>query len=96
MKPGLVASEVLAKEGAADDHLFVRRRRLARSSSHLGTPDETVMATLHAGDFAHELGFLDGTPRYASLVATSPARVLVLERAQLESLIESQPRSSTR
>ena len=39
---------------------------------HLGTPDETVLATLYAGDLAHELGFLDGMPRHASLVATSP------------------------
>jgi len=59
---------------------------------HRGTPAETVLATLRAGDFAHELGFLDGTPCYASLLATSAAHVLLLERTRLESLIDSEPR----
>ena len=85
-------NEVLAKEGAADNHLFVVVDGSLSVVRHLGTPDETVMATLQPGDFAHELGFLDGTERYASLVAASAARVLVLERAKLETLIESHPR----
>jgi CRP-like cAMP-binding protein len=31
-------------------------------------------------------------PRFATLVATSPTRVLMLDRARLESLIEVEPR----
>jgi CRP/FNR family transcriptional regulator, cyclic AMP receptor protein len=83
---------VLAREGDADDRLIVVVDGTLDVVRHRGTPDETVLATLHAGDLAHELGFLDGKPRYASLVATSPARVLTLARPNLESLIDREPR----
>ena len=86
------ATDVLAREGTTDNHLYVVVDGSLGVVKHLGTEDETLIATLHAGDFAHELGFLDGAERYASLVAASDARVLVLERAKLESLIDSHPR----
>ena len=57
----------------------------------VGGPEESLLVSLKPGDFAHELGFLDGAQRYASLVAGSAARVLVLERQALESLIETHP-----
>lgn len=86
------ANEALAHEGAADNHLFVVVEGSLGVVKQLGTPEETLMATLHVGDFAHELGFLDGTERYASLVTQSAAQVLVLEREKLESLIDGHPR----
>ncbi len=86
------AKDVLAREGTADNHLYVVVDGSLGVVKHLGTQDETLIATLHAGDFAHELGFLDGAERYASLVAASDARVLALEREKLESLIDSHPR----
>jgi CRP/FNR family transcriptional regulator, cyclic AMP receptor protein len=86
------AGEVLAREGAVDDRLIVIVDGTLDVIRHIGTPGESVLATLHAGDLAHELGFLDGTPRNASLVAAEPARVLVLTRKALESLIDTQPR----
>ena len=84
--------DVLAREGASDNHLYVVSEGTLGVIKHLGTPDETQITSLARGDFAHELGFLDGAERYASLVATTAARVLVLEREALESLIESHPR----
>ena len=86
------AKDVLAREGTTDNHLYVVVDGSLGVVKHLGTPDETLLATLNAGDFAHELGFLDGAERYASLVAASDARVLVLEREKLESLIDTHPR----
>jgi CRP/FNR family cyclic AMP-dependent transcriptional regulator len=86
------AKEVLAREGASDNHLYAVVEGSLGVVKHLGTADETQIATLHAGDLAHELGFLDGAERYASLVAASGTRVLVLEREGLESLIETHPR----
>ena len=84
--------DVLAREGASDNHLYeVVEGTLGVVKQH-GTPHETLLATLHPGEFAHELGFLDGAERYASLVASAEARVLVLEREKLESLIDSHPR----
>jgi len=88
----LAAGEVLALEGTVDDRLVVVVAGALDVVRHRGTPQETVLATLRPGDLAHELGFLDGTPRFATLVATGQAQVLLLPRARLESLIESEPR----
>jgi len=86
------AKDVLAPEGAADNHLYALVEGSLNVVRHLGTPDEIVIATLHVGDFAHELGFLDGAERFASLVAATDVRVLVLEREGLEGLIDHHPR----
>ena len=83
--------QVLAREGTTDNHLYVVVEGSLGVVKHADTPDETLIATLNAGDFAHELGFLDGAQRYASLVAATEARVLVLEREKLESLIDTHP-----
>lgn len=82
---------LLAPEGQPDSRLYVVVAGTLAVVKHRGTPDETLLATLAAGDFAHELGFLDGADRYASLVAGTAAQVLVLERQKLESLIDTHP-----
>jgi CRP-like cAMP-binding protein len=84
--------QVLAREGEADTRLYAVVDGSLNIVKHAGTPDETLLVTLNAGDLAHELGFLDGAPRHASLLAASAARVLVLEREKLESLIDTHPR----
>ena len=86
------AGEVIAREGTVDDRLVVVADGTLDVVRHRGTPDEAVLATLRTGDLAHELGFLDGTPCYASLLAATAAQVLLLERTRLESLIDSEPR----
>jgi len=86
------ARDVLAREGAADNHLYVVVDGSLGVVKHLGSSDETLIATLGADDLAHELGFLDGAERYAALVAQTDARVLVLERERLESLIDTHAR----
>ena len=83
---------MLTEEGLVDNRLFVIVQGALSIVKHRGTPDETVLATLQPGDFAQELGFLDSAPCHASLVAASDVRVLVLEREQLESLIDTHPR----
>ncbi len=84
--------QVLAREGSSDNRLYMVVDGALGVVRSVGTPEETLIATLNAGDFAHELGFLDGSERYASLVASTAARVLVLDREQLESLVDNQPR----
>lgn len=88
----LPAREVLAREGSADNLLYVIVSGALGVVKNLGAADETTIVTLQAGDFAHELGFLDGAARYASLVTLVPTQVLVLEREKLESLVVSDPR----
>jgi CRP-like cAMP-binding protein len=88
----LPAHALLAREGAPDNRLFSVVDGALSVVKNRGTPEEVVLSTLGGGDFAHELGFLDGTPRYASLVAGAPTRVLVLEREGLEGLLDAHPR----
>jgi ribosome-associated toxin RatA of RatAB toxin-antitoxin module/CRP-like cAMP-binding protein len=83
--------QVLAREGTADNHLYMVVEGSLAVIRSLGTDEQSPIATLCAGDFAHELGFLDGSVRYASLVAATASRVLVLEREKLETLIDSHP-----
>ncbi len=84
--------EVLSAEGHADSRLFAIVDGSLSIIKSLGSMDETLLVTLSSRDLVHELGFLDGAPRHASLVAATAARVLVLERERLESLIDSDPR----
>ena len=86
------AKQVLGPEGAVDDRLIIVVDGSLAVVKHVGSPDETLLTTLRAGDFAHELGFLDGTPRFSSLVAAEPTRVIELRRSALESLIDTHPR----
>jgi CRP-like cAMP-binding protein len=86
------ANDILAVEGTTDNHLYEVVEGSLGVVKHRGTPDETMLVTLQPRDFAHELGFLDGAQRFASLVAATDARVLVLERTGLESLIDTHPR----
>ncbi len=88
----LPAKKVLAHEGSADSRLYAVVSGSLAVVKHLGGAEQEQLHTLSTGDFAHELGFLDGTERYASLVAASDAQVLVLEREALESLIDKHPR----
>ena len=56
-----------------------------------GTAEQVTLNTLAAGDFAGEMSWLDGSRRYASLVAMDATRVLGLEREKLEALLATDP-----
>ncbi len=83
--------EVLVREGEAGKSLYVIHKGLLAVVKHAGTPNEVTLVTINAGDFADELGFMDGTTHYAALVARGATQVLDLEREKLESLLESHP-----
>ena len=83
--------EVLVEEGTSDSHLFIPisgKIEITKRDEH---NEPTVLHTLRAGELAGELSFMDGEPRYASLVAAGPTRVLVLDRTKLEQLLTSHP-----
>ena len=88
LEPG----EVLVREGPSDNHLYVILRGDVSVIKNAGTDAAETLFTLAAGDLVGELSFLDGTARYASLVAADTARVLGIEREKLESLIDAHPR----
>lgn len=83
--------EVLVKEGEADNHLYTIVNGTISVVRNAGTPEEVPLFIIGAGDFADELGFMDGTVHYASLVASGGTRVLGIERERLESLLARDP-----
>jgi CRP-like cAMP-binding protein len=83
--------EVLVGEGNSDSHLFVPISGTIEITKLDEHNEPTVLHTLRPGELAGELSFMDGEPRYASLVAAGPTRVLVLDRARFEELLVSHP-----
>lgn len=87
----LKPEEVLVREGASDNHLFVVVNGALGVVRNAGKAEGVTLLTLTAGDLVGELSFIDETPHYASLVAIGPTRVLELERGKLESLLLVHP-----
>jgi CRP/FNR family cyclic AMP-dependent transcriptional regulator len=87
----LQRGDVLVRQGTSDDHLYVIVRGALGVVRESGTAEPVTLATLTAGDLVGELSFIDETPHYASLIATSPTRVFGLERQRLEALLASEP-----
>ena len=87
----LKEGEVLVREGTADEHLYVIVGGVLGVVKNAETAERVTLNSLSVGEFAGELSWLDGAQRYASLVALSPTRVIGLERAKLETLIERDP-----
>ncbi|HEX7953065.1 MAG TPA: cyclic nucleotide-binding domain-containing protein [Burkholderiales bacterium] len=82
--------DVVVEEGASDDKLRVVLAG-ALAVAKRDDDDWVRLNVLTAGDLAGELAFLDSRPRYAALVALGPTKVFSLERARLESLLDSHP-----
>lgn len=87
----LADGEVLVPEGKADSQLYLVIGGAVAVVRGAGSADEVQLFTLVHGDTVGELSFLDDNVHYASFVARGPTTVLGLERARLESLIDSQP-----
>jgi CRP-like cAMP-binding protein len=87
----LKQGEVLVAEGTTDERLYVVTRGVLGVVKNAGTPDAVTLHTLATGDLVDELGFMDGTPYYASKVAMSDLQVLGLAREALEGILTSHP-----
>jgi len=87
----LKPDETLVKEGTSDNHLYVIIDGVLGVVKNAGTPEALTLFALSAGDLVGELGFIDQTPHYASLVAMGPTRVFGLEREKLEALLPQHP-----
>jgi CRP-like cAMP-binding protein len=87
----LKQDEVLAREGTVDNHLYVILRGTLGMVKNAGTDQAVTLNTLSAGDFAGELGFMDGMELYTSKIALGDTQVLGLEREKLESILPTHP-----
>jgi CRP-like cAMP-binding protein len=88
----LKQGEVLVPEGSADDHLYVVVSGVLGVVKGAGMEEEITLNAIRPGNMVGELSFLDGASRYASLVALGDTRVLGLSRADLEGLLETNPK----
>ena len=85
--------EVLVAEGGSDDHLYVIvSGAIAKAKLDPASGKWLNLSVLTHGDFAGELGFMDGKAHYAALRAIGPTRALSLERQALERLLVPHPR----
>jgi len=88
----LKQGDVLVREGSADDHLYVVVSGVLGVVKGAGMEEEVTLNAIRPGHMVGELSFLDGASRYASLVALGDSRVLGLSRADLEALLETNPK----
>lgn len=82
---------VLVHEGESSPTLFVplSGRISVVKPDELGEP--STLHILGPGDLAGELSFMDGAPRYASMIASGPVRCLTLDRNRFEELLATHP-----
>jgi CRP-like cAMP-binding protein len=82
------AGETVLAEGTAAFGLFVLLEgEAAVTKSHLG--GSVPIGTIGEGGLFGEISYLDGSPASASVIARSPAKVLVLE--DLDSVLAADP-----
>ena len=87
----LADGEVLVREGTSDSHLYALISGSLAVARAAGSPEEVTLFLLKTGDLAGEMSFLDDNVHYASVVSRGASRIFGLERAQLESLLDSDP-----
>lgn len=88
----LADGEVLVEQGEVDHALhLLARGELDVFKVGVGGADDHLH-TMTQGELAGAMGFVDGMPRSATLLARGPALVYALEREAFESLIDTYPR----
>ena len=86
--------QVLFREDDSGNEMFVVRSGTMLISKQVTGSVEQVLAHVPAGDFFGEMALFDQSPRSATLQAETDVMLLVLDRPNLEELIESNPRAA--
>jgi CRP-like cAMP-binding protein len=84
-------NDVLIREGTTDDALHIVLNGRLAVTRKTGGDEYVTLHTLHSGDIAGAMGFIDGTEHSATLRALGEADVYTLERPPFESLLETHP-----
>jgi CRP/FNR family cyclic AMP-dependent transcriptional regulator len=83
------AGEVLTREGELGSEFII----VLEGEVEVRQTDR-VIATRHPGDYVGEIALLDERPRTASVVATTPVSIEVLNRREFLSLLAEAPELS--
>ncbi|MDH3429939.1 MAG: cyclic nucleotide-binding domain-containing protein [Gammaproteobacteria bacterium] len=87
----LADGEFLINEGTADDSLHVLLDGKLEVVKNAGAGEPASLAILKDGDLAGELSFIDGATHTVGLRALCDTRVLRLQRADFEVLVDKNP-----
>lgn len=85
LEPG----EILLSPFNHNQHLYLLLK--GQLKVYLGSLDNPPISTLHAGDCAGEISFIDNHPPSAYVVATEPSSMLRLHRESLIKLFQQSP-----
>jgi len=77
-------------EGEPGDELFIIQKGSVKISKVIGD-NEVLLAVLKVGDIFGEMALLEGKPRAASASAYDECEVVVVNRANFEQMIKTQP-----
>lgn len=83
--------QVLCNEGDPGESLYILEDGQLRVTQWTPAGDEAVLAVVEAPAAVGELSLLDGSPRSATLTASSPVRVRLIPRKAFVSLLQDQP-----
>jgi CRP-like cAMP-binding protein len=86
--------QVLLREGDGGDEMYLVRTGTILVSKTVTGRVEQVLARMSSGDFFGEMSLIDGSPRSATIQAETDVTLLVLDRANLNLLIEVNPRAA--
>lgn len=86
--------QVLFREGEPGDEMFLVRRGTIVVSKAVTGRVEQVLARMGPGDFFGEMSLFDHSPRSAAVQAESDVALLVLDRPNLQHLIDLSPRAA--
>jgi len=90
------AGEVLFEEGEAGEFLYVIVSGSVREVSRTGPDREQVHGLLGPGASVGEMSLLDGGPRPATAIVARPARLIRIDRENLDQLQARSPEAATR
>jgi CRP/FNR family cyclic AMP-dependent transcriptional regulator len=89
------AGEVIVQEDAPGNEIYLILSGTAEvfaAVDHLGTPGRTAgIAKLHENEVIGELSLFDNQPRTASVIASSPCEIAVMDGPSLEVFMDANP-----
>lgn len=86
--------QVLFREGEQGAEMFIVRRGAMIISKRVTGSVEQVLAHVSPGDFFGEMSLFDRSPRSATLQADADTMLLVLDRDNLQRMIETSPHAA--
>lgn len=87
----LDAGNRLADAGHSDNTLYIVSDGSLEVTKTTGAGDHVILQTLHCGDMACIMGFIDGAAHSADICALTQCELITLERDDLVALLSRDP-----